>query len=242
MPRRPSFESANARRAVLRSRSSARPPLRHRSAVVLSMVSPKPLSTSPPATPAANHKPTPPFTSSIDKPHRFAVVRSGASLPVETSRNTLEVVLCCCDHVKETDGKLRDRLKLGIAFGTGAVAERGPHNEGMKNDGMISKLAELQCLEAQQQQQQLEENDVRGNWNCHEQQWTQTPRASDSDTRPTEITHPHASSTVLAPNPLLNARRTSSPHVSSPPSHSGDKVCSNNKAWAKSRWLGSRTM
>ena len=108
------------------------------------------------------------------------------------------------------------------------MAERGPCNEGMKNEGMknegrISKLAGLlQRLEAQQQQPEEGDGmDVRGDWNCHDQEWTPMSPASNSDSsKPTKSTmsmQPRPSSTILA-HPLLNARRTSFPHSSSRPS------------------------
>ena len=103
----------------------------------------------PPAMPAADRKsastpPAPPTNHITLRLFVRELLRRS-----KISCNTLEVTLCYPAGIEETACKLRDCLKLGIALGTVAMAERGPYDEGMKDEGRIIKLEELQRLETQ---------------------------------------------------------------------------------------------
>ncbi|KAG8959123.1 hypothetical protein FRC00_001921 [Tulasnella sp. 408] len=153
----------------------------------------------------------------------------------KTSCNTLEVALCYLDGVEETVKKLRDCLKLGIAFGTAAMAERGPYDEGMKDEGRIITAVEWMRQEAMKQED--DRMDVRGDWPHHQQgqEWAPlSPPGSDSssDKGAKASTAAAPPNQILATHPLLDARRTFLASLVLATKFIQDKAYSN-KAWAK---------
>ncbi|KAG9017542.1 hypothetical protein FRB90_000888 [Tulasnella sp. 427] len=157
----------------------------------------------------------------------------------KTSCNTLEVALCYLDGIEETVKKLRDCLKLGIAFGTVAMAERGPYDEGMKDEGRIITAVEWMKQEAMKLED--EGMDVRGDWSNSSQQGGQewaplSPPGSDSSASDKAGRCSAASSApttqILATHPLLDARRTFLASLVLATKFIQDKAYSN-KAWAK---------
>ncbi|KAG8972608.1 hypothetical protein FRC05_009718 [Tulasnella sp. 425] len=187
-------------------------------------------------TPPVEHKPEPPKAAPAQSHHislklfvRELLRRS------KTSCNTLEVALCYLDGIEETVKKLRDCLKLGIAFGTVAMAERGPYDEGMKDEGRIITAVEWMRQEAMKQED--DGMDVRGDWPHHQQgqEWAPlSPPGSDasSDKASKASTTAAPANQVLATHPLLDARRTFLASLVLATKFIQDKAYSN-KAWAK---------
>lgn len=157
----------------------------------------------------------------------------------KTSCSTLEVALCYLYGVGGAVKRLKDCVKLEIAFGTAAMAERGPYDEGMKDEGRIIKYEEWARMKTfeeaeqqlqQQQQQALQQDEVMGD---SESSWTPfSPKTDISDESRTTSKQPTASNQVLATHPLLDARRTFLASLILATKFIQDKAYSN-KAWAK---------
>ncbi|KIO33409.1 hypothetical protein M407DRAFT_3963 [Tulasnella calospora MUT 4182] len=186
-------------------------------------------------TPPVEHKPEP-VKAAPPQSHHISLKIFVRELlrRSKTSCNTLEVALCYLDGVEETVKKLRDCLKLGIAFGTVAMAERGPYDEGMKDEGRIITAVEWMRQEAMKQED--DGMDVRGDWPHHQhgQEWAPlSPPGSDaSSDKASKATTPAAPTQVLATHPLLDARRTFLASLVLATKFIQDKAYSN-KAWAK---------
>ena len=160
----------------------------------------------------------------------------------KTSCNTLEVALCYLDGIEQEVRKLRDCMKLGITFGTVAMAERGPYDEGMKDEGRIIKYDEwkAQGHQIQDQQADIEDDEVRGEWNYDNEPaasplspLTDFAFATAQDSKSTtKAASSQPTSQVLATHPLLDARRTFLASLVLATKFMQDKAYSN-KAWAK---------
>ncbi|KAG8901348.1 hypothetical protein FRB99_005384 [Tulasnella sp. 403] len=146
----------------------------------------------------------------------------------KTSCNTLEVALCYLDGIEETVKKLRDCLKLGIAFGTVAMSERGPYDEGMKDEGRIAKQDDLDKMQTAEDDDSDSESDVvRRN-----REWMPISPQATTFGPDGRRTPPLPPSHVLATHPLLDARRTFLAALVLATKFMQDKAYSN-KAWAK---------
>ncbi|KAG9027541.1 hypothetical protein FRB95_007642, partial [Tulasnella sp. JGI-2019a] len=204
----------------------------------------------------------PVYTSDVDPPAPIPTQGQNHTSPItlrlfvrellrrsKTSCSTLEVALCYLDGIEDTVKKLKDCVKLGIAFGTAAMAERGPYDEGMKDEGRIIKLDEF--VKMQSEEATAAAADALMMLDPEEPSWTPISPESDAsgESKLGSVNHgvsgtkatkaPQPSSQVLSTHPLLDARRTFLAALVLATKFIQDKAYSN-KAWAKLSGLGGR--
>ncbi|KAG8861692.1 hypothetical protein FRB96_002649 [Tulasnella sp. 330] len=166
----------------------------------------------------------------------------------KTSCSTLEVALCYLDGIEDTVKKLKDCVKLGIAFGTAAMAERGPYDEGMKDEGRIIKLDEFMRMQSEEAAASAADAMMM----LDQEDWTPISPESDAsgESKPVFVNTVggscaktsktlQPSSQVLSTHPLLDARRTFLAALVLATKFIQDKAYSN-KAWAKLSGLAGR--
>lgn len=124
-------------------------------------------------------------------------------------------------------------------FGTVVMAERGPYDDGTKDEGRIITMEDWK----KQQLTPLLEIDVHGEWdNGQADSWAPRSPVFDTSTAVETKFAPkpvQPSSQVLATHPLLDARRTFLSSLVLATKFIQDKAYSN-KAWAKLSGLASK--